>query len=172
VENWKNYYNILNVSSSAEAQTIDMAYYRLSNIFNHLLSNRAKGSKLFSEILSDINEAYQILSVPINRTAYDRTFWLKYNAKNSDINETDKICLIDLSQSIAQDVSSAKRRIIWRVPALNKVTHPVVIGVAIFLLVGLVGGNILAFTNPEHALAAPFRDVAFTLKKQHQTQAA
>jgi hypothetical protein len=51
------------------------------------------------------------------------------------------------------------------VPALNKVTHPVVIGVAIFLLVGLVGGNILAFTNPEHALAAPFRDVAFTLTK-------
>jgi hypothetical protein len=61
VENWKNYYNILNVSSSAEAQTIDMAYYRLSNIFNHLLSNRAKGSKLFSEILSDINEAYHSL---------------------------------------------------------------------------------------------------------------
>lgn len=165
VENWKNYYEILQVSSSAEPKTIAAAYKRLAHIFNHSLSSRAKESEFFSEMISDINEAYQVLSVPINRTAYDCVFWLKYNAESTGIDETDKISLIDLSQSIAQDVSSAKRRIIWRVPVLNKVTRRVVTGVAIFLFAVLVGGTTLAFVNPEHALASPFREVAITLTK-------
>jgi len=116
-------------------------------------------------MISDINEAYQVLSVSKNRTAYDRVFWLKYNAESTAIDETNKISLIDLSQSIAKDVASAKRRIIWRVPVLNKGTRRVVAGVAIFLVTVLVGGTTLAFVNPEHALATPFREVAITITK-------
>jgi len=164
-DEWKDYYRILRIGPNAEFETITEAYERLSHVYHEALSDEAKSIPMYSLMMREVTEAYQVLSDPINRTTYDRIFWLKYNVEATEIDESAKYELVDLSQSISQEVSKAERRISLRIPRLSKVTRRVVLGVAIVLFLVLVGGTSLAFTKPEHALAAPFRGIAIILAK-------
>jgi len=101
VEYWKNYYEIIQVSPSAEPKTITTAYERLAHLYNHSLSDQTKESKFFSEMMSDINEAYQILSDPIKRVAYDRVFMEKYYFFGTEIEDSTKDEIIDMMAHIA-----------------------------------------------------------------------
>ena len=50
-----------------------------------------------------------------------------------------------------------------RVPIWGKVAQPAVLAVAVLLLLVFFSGTALAFTQPEHALARPFKGMAITL---------
>ncbi len=103
-----NYYKILRISPSAESKTVTEAYERLSHLYHEALSDETKRLPLYSLMLKEANEAYQVLSNPISRTTYDHIFWLKYNVKSAEIDESDKYELVDLLQSISQNVSEVK----------------------------------------------------------------
>lgn len=164
-DDWKDYYKILRVSSSAKSKTVTAAYERLSHLYHEALSDETKRIPMYSLMLREVNEAYQVLSDPISRTAYDYIFWLKYNVKGAKIDESTKYELVGLSQSISQEVSEAKGGITWKIPGLDKVTRRVVLGAVILLLSILLAGTSFAFAKPEHILAAPFRGIAITLTK-------
>ncbi|MFC1986361.1 J domain-containing protein [Chloroflexota bacterium] len=164
-DDWKDYYKILHVSPSAESKDIIASYEHLSRIYDEALSDETKKIPLYSIMIKEINEAYQVLSDFTRRAAYDRVFWLKYNVDKGEIGDSDKYELVDLAQSISQDVLEAERRITWRIPLLSKVTRQVVIGVVIAVFSILFGGTSLAFAKPEHTLATPFKGIAVTLTR-------
>ncbi len=116
LENWRNYYKILQVNPNAEAEAITAAYKRLVHLYHHTLSDRTKKSSFFSEMMNDVNEAYHALSDPTRRSAYDRIFFAKYNSPDAAIEESTREEISDLMELVAQDVLDKKRRIQWRIP--------------------------------------------------------
>ena len=167
-DDWKDYYQILRVSPSAESGTISAAYERLAHTYYEVLSDEAKKIPLYSLMIQESHEAYQVLSNPVKRTAYDRMFWLKYNIIKVETEDSDRREIVDLAQSIAhevRDMLEGKRWVNWRIPGWGKVTRRVVLGVVITLLAIFLGGTSLAFAKPGHALATPFRGVAITVVK-------
>ena len=162
-DEWKDYYQILRISPSAEFTAITEAYQRLSQIFRKELTGEEIHSPLYSQMLVEVNEAYKVLSDPINRTPYDRAFWLRYNATNLGIEESAKYELVDISLSIPGKLSETIRGVTLKIPLVNRTTRPMVIAVLVILLSVLLGGTSFAFAKPGHPMAAPFRGVAITL---------
>jgi len=164
-EDWVDYYKILRISPSAEPKAITAAYQRLAHIYHKALSDETKKLPLYAAMISEINEAYQVLSDPLRRTAYDRIFWLKCGADSADVELPDKAEIVDVAQSITEYVRQRKTGRIWRIPRWDKVTQRVVSAAAIAVLAIVFGGTALAFAKPEHALATPFKGIAITLTK-------
>ncbi len=162
-DEWKDYYQALYTNPSAKPETIAENYERISRAYREALSERS--IPVYSLQRREIDEAYQILSDPISRANYDYIFWLKWNADNTKFNDLSKTDLISLSQSITQEVSDLGKGLKWRIIQLNPVQKKVLRVVAIVLLSIFVGGTSFAFVNPEHVLAAPFREVAITVSE-------
>ena len=95
-DEWKDYYRILRIGPNAEPKTVTEAYERLSHIYHEALSDETKHIPLYSLMLREANEAYQVLSDPISRTAYDRVFCLRYNVESAEIPEPNKQEIITL----------------------------------------------------------------------------
>lgn len=79
--NWKNYYDILGVSPTADAQEIKAAYRGLA-LKHH--PDRTEDS-LASGRMAEINEAYEVLSDPTRKASYDRLFESIYGTQKSRI---------------------------------------------------------------------------------------
>ena len=138
-DDWKDYYKTLRIGPSAQSKAITAAYERLSHLYHEALSDKTKSIPLYSLMIREVNEAYQVLSDPISRTTCDRIFWLKYNVEGMEIDESARYELVGLSQSISQEVSEIGRGITWRIPRLSKVTRRVVWGIVIVLFSMLLG---------------------------------
>lgn len=65
--NMKDYYDILQVSSQAEPEVIEAAYRRLARKYHPDVNSDAAAAQRMREM----NEAYEILSDPVERRAYD-----------------------------------------------------------------------------------------------------
>jgi tetratricopeptide (TPR) repeat protein len=63
-----NYYNILGVSASATLRDIKQAYKKLAIQYH---PDKHQGNTFFEEKFKQVNEAYQVLSNPHKRAAYD-----------------------------------------------------------------------------------------------------
>ncbi|MDB5261066.1 MAG: tetratricopeptide repeat protein [Adhaeribacter sp.] len=63
-----NYYNILGVSASATIREIKLAYKKLAIQYH---PDKHQGNTFYEEKFKQVNEAYQVLSNPHKRTAYD-----------------------------------------------------------------------------------------------------
>ncbi len=162
---FEDYYKILRISPSAESEDIIEAYKRLIHIYDEALSDKKTAIPMFSLMKRKTSEAYQILSDPIAKTAYDRVFWAKLNPETVEIGQATTQEILGLTESITQYVLKGQRRIGWRIPKWVRVTRQAVIGVVIALLSTLLilsGGTALAFANPEHPIAAPFKGIAIT----------
>ena len=73
--NWKNYYDTLKLSPTANAQEIKRTYRRLARKYH---PDRAADSPA-SDRMSEINEAYEVLSHTDRRTRYDERFKFTYS---------------------------------------------------------------------------------------------
>ena len=105
--NWKNYYEILGVSPNAESSVITAAYRRLAQ---GLHPDKTKG-RVAPKIMTEINEAYEVLSDPVRRTAYDRIFRTKYPPQQAGSEEpTEEDVLIGLMRFAAERAAEGKNR--------------------------------------------------------------
>ena len=64
----KDFYSVLGVSSTASHAEIKSAYYRLAQKYH---PDKNVGNEQFVDLFKEINEAYQLLSDPVKRKAYD-----------------------------------------------------------------------------------------------------
>ncbi len=74
MKNFRNYYEILDVESTATGEAIKQAFRRLARRYHPDLN---PGDKTAEDKFKDINEAYEILSDEVKRAQYDQfaRFW-------------------------------------------------------------------------------------------------
>lgn len=105
--NWKNYYEILQVSPNAEPPVITAAYRRLAQAYHPDTSKSA----VTSARMADINEAYDVLSDSIRRAAYDHVFRTKYPPLEAETGEpTEEEIIIGLMRFAAEKAAEGKNR--------------------------------------------------------------
>ncbi len=161
--NWKNYYQILQVSPDAKPGEITAAYRRLARLYSQLLSERPQESQSFSMRMTDIYQAYQVLSDSPRRAAYHQVFKAEYDTQDIEAEEPTTEQIVDSIALVAEEVSQRKVTKQWRVPDWSRqALRPVAIAIVSLLLI-IVGGGSFAFAKPEHVLATPFRGVAVTM---------
>ncbi|MGI9862891.1 J domain-containing protein [Moorella naiadis] len=68
VQHFINYYEVLQVSPNASQEIIEAAYKRLAKMYHPDVGGNEQKMKL-------LNEAYEVLSNPINRKAYDEKYY-------------------------------------------------------------------------------------------------
>lgn len=69
----KNYYDILQINKNASPEIIEKAYKTLAKKYHPDLQQTVEGKQGAEEILKEINEAYEVLSNPEKKLAYDNT---------------------------------------------------------------------------------------------------
>lgn len=82
MQNFRNYYQILNVAKEATPDEIKRAYRRLARQYHPDLN---PGDKAAEETFKDIGEAYEILSDPDKRAKYDQfsRYWMQGSFKKN-----------------------------------------------------------------------------------------
>ncbi|MEO1146879.1 MAG: J domain-containing protein [Cyanobacteria bacterium J06638_22] len=82
MQNFRNYYQILNVAKEATPDDIKRAYRRLARQYHPDLN---PGDKAAEETFKDIGEAYEILSDPDRRAKYDQfsRYWMQGSFKKN-----------------------------------------------------------------------------------------
>lgn len=105
--NWKNYYEILQVSTNAEPSVITAVYRRLAQVYHPDTSK----NPVASSRMADINEAYEVLSDPAKRSEYDRVFAVKYPSQEEN-NEapTKEEIIVGLMRFAAEKAAEGKNR--------------------------------------------------------------
>lgn len=96
--NWKNYYEVLQVSPNAEPAVIAAAYRRLAQT---IARDPTMAGRLALYRMGDINEAYQVLSDPARKAAYDRAFKKQYQPEE---------IMIRLMRSAAEKADEGKTK--------------------------------------------------------------
>ena len=161
--NWKNYYQILQVSPAAELKDITTGYGRLAKLYRYLLSEKINESQAFLVRITDIDEAYEFLSDSDRRVAYDQVFKAKCRSGEAEAEEPTTEQIVDSIALVAQEVSERRVSVKWRVMAWSMAAQRAIVMAIISLLLIIVGGSSLAFAKPDHILATPFRDAVTTI---------
>ncbi|MFC2005369.1 J domain-containing protein [Chloroflexota bacterium] len=164
-DEWKDYYKILRMHPTLKFEVISEAYERLSTIYHKALSDDEKRTPMHSLMTRELEEAYQVLSDPITRNAYDHIFWIRHNAEKTDVEESAKEEVISLAETTVQEVLETKQQVNISIPRLTtRAQRAILVTVSSLFLVLLMGTSV-AFAEPEHALAAPFKGIASTMIK-------
>jgi curved DNA-binding protein len=102
MQNFRNYYEILNLPKTASVEEIKKAYRNLARKYHPDLN---PGDKVSEEKFKDISEAYEVLSDPTKRQQYDQfgQFWKQGGfqggrAKYDDGTDFDRNGDVDFSQ--------------------------------------------------------------------------
>jgi curved DNA-binding protein CbpA len=104
--NWKNYYEILQVSPNAEQSVIMAAYKRLAKTYHPDTAGSVNAARMV-----EINEAYEVLSNPIKRSEYDCAFRTKYHSHETEAEApTDEELIIGLMRFAAEKAAEGKKR--------------------------------------------------------------
>ncbi|GAA0181347.1 hypothetical protein SH2C18_38930 [Clostridium sediminicola] len=93
INEWEDYYKILQVHFMAEPEIIKSAYIKLSKKY-HPDVNKSYGAQ---KAMQKINEAYETLSDPKTRTQYLIKWMSKYNALNSTKKSCSQIHQLDFA---------------------------------------------------------------------------
>lgn len=96
----KDYYRILNISPKASAEEIKKAHHKLAH---HYHPDKNEGNQLAINYFLEIQEAYEILSQPKVRAAYDQERNLAGFEKDKAIGLTPQ-SLLKQAQGLAADV--------------------------------------------------------------------
>lgn len=104
--NWKNYYEILQVSPKAETSIITVAYKRLAQTYHPDVVGDASTARM-----ADINEAYEVLSNPVRRAEYDRVFRTKYASQQAEAEApTGEELMMALMRYAAEEAAKGRKR--------------------------------------------------------------
>lgn len=105
--NWKNYYEILQVSPNAELSVITAAYKRLARVYHPDVSKDSE----FRQKMTDINEAYEVLSDPVRRAEYDYAYRVKYPPQEEESEApTEEEIMVGLVRFAAEQAAKGKKR--------------------------------------------------------------
>lgn len=164
-DEWKDYYKILKIPVSANFEDVQKAYQRLAGVYKEALSQAIIDVAAHSRMQKDIEEAFYIISDPMQRKNYNHVYWMKLNIGREVIGVSAQRELLRFSESITPKIQKGDRVINWRIPLAGKVAQQIVVGTAILLFAIGFGGTSFALAKPYSALAAPFRVVVVTLVK-------
>ena len=104
--NWKNYYEILQVSPKAEPSVITAAYKRLAQTYHPDVARDASTARMI-----DINEAYEVLSNPVRHAEYDRVFRTKYVSQDAEAEApTEEELMMALMRYAAEEAAKGRKR--------------------------------------------------------------
>jgi len=104
--NWKDYYEILQVSPRAEQSVITVAYKRLAQTYHPDVTRNPDTARMV-----EINEAYEVLSDPTRRSEYDRVFRTKYLSQEAEAEvPTDEEIVVGLMRFAAERAAEGKNR--------------------------------------------------------------
>ena len=160
--NWKNYYQILQVSPDSDRKAIIAAYERLALQCQQLTSQGANGGQYHTIAMDDIDdiyEAYEALSDPSRRAAYDRAFKTKRSFPGVETEELTEDKIVDSVMSVfLESPGEGKGAVRW-----SGLAHYVTVITVILVLVVVTGAGSFAFAKPEPILPAPFRGIASTI---------
>lgn len=161
-KNWKNYYEILQVTPSAEPKAITATYERLTHLY-HSLPDKELESRSFSARMTDIDEAYKVLSNSIKRAAYDHLFNSKYASQEFKGDEPAREQVVDSMALIALEALRLGTRMNGCLRGWSMVIQRAIPIVLISLLFTIIGGSCFAFAKPDHILATPFEALTITM---------
>ena len=178
----KDYYQILRVEFDAEVGDIRASYGRLAKMY-HLLLAEMPEAESYRERMSDIDEAYAVLSDPDRRVEYNRLL-KAYKDQELEDEGPSKGEVVDAMAAMSDNEGLSNREIVdamavmpengserkglkagRREPRWRKVPLRIVLVAIVSIILVVVGGTSLALAKPEHALATPFRGVAATAAK-------
>lgn len=109
-DEWKDYYMILGIAPGASPKTIADAYEHLSLTLSEAESNGAKSIPAYPFTKNVIAEALHTLSDATRRAAYDRVFWERNNVDGANGLQGEKLEIVRLMQSVADDAMSSSLR--------------------------------------------------------------
>jgi DnaJ-domain-containing protein 1 len=105
--NWRNYYEILQVSPNAEPSVIAAAYKRLAQSYH---PDKVKDPKSATR-MTYINEAYEVLSDPVRRSEYDHAYRAKYPPQEAESEApTEEEIMVGLMRFAAEQAAKGKKR--------------------------------------------------------------
>jgi len=104
----KNYYDILEISKNASPEIIEKAYKTLVKKYHPDLQNN-ENKKDYEEILKKINEAYEILSEPQKKQAYDNSLQDSYISEEefNNLYEQNKILKTELNNIKKSNINNS-----------------------------------------------------------------
>lgn len=155
---WKNYYEILQLSYNAKLRHITTAYKQLICSYNISLSDSTKDSLYYAKLIGNVHEAYQVLSNCKRRRMYDQLFGAKRKAVAAGDPLTKEI--IQISGLVDRYVAERKTPHPFKTPRLPRTfKRAVLIGVLVFLLF-LLTGTSFAMAQPANPIAQTFEEPA------------
>ena len=102
-----SYYDVLQVSTRAEPAVITAAYKRLAQTYHPDKSKDPEASAKMAKI----NVAYEVLSDPIKRAAYDRTFKVTYEPQEPETEQpTEENIIVGVMRFAAEKAAEGKNR--------------------------------------------------------------
>ncbi len=164
---WKDYYQTLKVKPEARPRAIRAAFKHLALLYGHLISRTPEVTE-YSERMAEVKEAYDVLSNPVSRRAYDKTLGESHDPlKVENQGETGQeiaAAIKLLAQEVQKLKNYRKLKILGRIKVPSRAIRIGGISLISLLLI-LIAGISLAFAQPSQALAAPFKSAAIHVAK-------
>lgn len=138
-----NYYDLLEISPNASEEVIKMAYKALVKKYH---PDSYKGDLDEAQrIMTDINQAYEVLSDREKRAAYDETISPSHHsaAEEDAVSEQTKVATTSYSQKPFPKKRNPLRRLFFRIAEGIKGAFETILGIVIlYLIIGLITGNL------------------------------
>lgn len=159
---WKNYYEILNISYDVKPGDITAAYKKLLRSYNVSLAD-STNDRPDILLIDDVHEAYQVLSDRNRRRVYDQLFRANYQAGVSRDPLTKEI--IQISGLVDKYVVERKTSKSVRAPKLPRAFTRVILISAVLCILFLLSATSFAIAAPTNPVARTFKEPALAVLK-------
>ena len=158
---WKDYYRILAVNPDSSLREIRTRYRSLSSLYKHLAASYPNVAD-YSHRLSQVEEAFGVLSRRQERKSYDHVYQIKIRDELVDAGDEFSEAIAQVAEQVRKRSKPHRNRLALKIP--RKTLRIGIAVIASVLIVGIAGTSV-TFAYPDNAAAAPFRESAVALAR-------